>query len=551
MGEVVCADVGASLAIAVIAKIRPISRRMAALRAENIGLKIGMPGSWCEFDQSLSCHLIGTRMSASNSQSGTSARRRVGPLVWLEILAGAAILAWLIVYSFQHSGQTHEPSLPAYWGIGVAPFVGILACIAALPLIPATHHWWESNRNRLIVAIAFAAAALLYYLLVEGASAIPRVLSHAIVDEYVPFIVLLFALYVISGGINLKGDLPAHPWTNTAFLAIGASIASVVGTTGASMLLIRPLLQTNAERKHVTHTVVFFIFLVSNIGGTLLPIGDPPLFLGYLRGVPFDWTLILWKEWAFCCSILLALYFVWDTIMYKREQMSSIQRDEIMRQPLRLRGWINFAWLIGVVLAVWQIVPNKALPGTSFIVFPLMREIVMLALVALSLLTTPRGVRADNKFNYAAIAEVAALFVGIFIVMQVPIAVLNAMGDQLGVEKPWQFFWATGGLSSVLDNAPTYVVFFETANAMTHAPGEGITELVNGHFIRQDQLVGISLGAVFMGANTYIGNGPNFMVKSIAEQAGVKMPSFFGYFFKYALPILIPIFVLVTVLFLL
>jgi Na+/H+ antiporter NhaD/arsenite permease-like protein len=467
------------------------------------------------------------------------------------MFAAAIVLAWLISHSLMHAGQTHAKHVPSYWGIGVLPFAGILGCIAVLPLLPATHHWWESNRNRLVVSMSFAFATLVYYLIAEGAAGIPAVLVHAVVEEYVPFILLLFALYVIAGGINLKGDLPAHPLTNTIFLAIGAGIASFVGTTGASMLLIRPLLHTNSERKHVTHTVVFFIFLVSNIGGTLLPIGDPPLFLGYLKGVPFTWTLVLWKEWAFCCAILLAVYFVWDTVMYKREAISSIQRDELMRQPLRLTGWVNFIWLIGVVLAVWKIVPGETLPGTNFMVFPLLREMVMLGLVALSLITTPRGVRADNKFNYSAIAEVAALFIGIFIAMQVPIAVLNATGDQLGLEHPWQFFWATGGLSSVLDNAPTYVVFFETANAMTHAPGPGITNLVDGNFMRQDLLVGISLGAVFMGANTYIGNGPNFMVKSIAEQSGVKMPSFFGYFFKYALPILIPIFVLVTVLFLL
>ncbi len=480
-----------------------------------------------------------------------NAGSRIGPVGWIGMIVAVGVVAWLIVHSFMHAGEKHEAHVPAAWGVGLLPFAGVLGCIALLPLIPATHHWWESTRNRLIVSLCFAAATIVYYLIAEGASAIPPVLTHAIVDEYIPFVLLLFALYVISGGISLKGDLPAHPWTNTLFLAIGAGIASFVGTTGASMLLIRPLLQTNSERKHVTHTVVFFIFLVSNIGGTLLPFGDPPLFLGYLRGVPFTWTLVLWKEWAFCCAILLTVYFVWDTLVYRREEVSSIQRDEIMRQPLRLRGCVNFIWLGCVVLAVWKIVPGADAPFTNFKVFPLLREVVMFALVALSLITTPRGVRADNKFNYSAIAEVAALFLGIFIAMQVPIAVLNAMGDQLGLEHPWQFFWATGSLSSVLDNAPTYVVFFETANAMTHSPGSGIIELVNGHFIRQDLLIGISLGAVFMGANTYIGNGPNFKVNSIAEQNGVKMPSFFGYLFKYALPILIPIFVLVTVIFLL
>jgi len=481
----------------------------------------------------------------------THIRTRFGFLCWSALAVAGATLAWLIWYSLQHIGAAPAAHLPPYWGIGIAPFAGVLACIALLPLLPPTRHWWERNRNRLIVSLTFAAMMILYYLLAQGAAAVPPMLAHAVVDEYVPFISLLFALYVIAGGISLKGDLPAHPLTNTIFLAIGTGIASFVGTTGASMLLIRPLLQTNSERKHVTHTIVFFIFLVSNIGGTLLPIGDPPLFLGFLRGVPFEWTLVLWREWAFCCMILLAIYFVWDSIVYNRESIPSIQRDELMRQPLRLRGLINFVWLLCVVLAVWQIVPGRNLPIANIQTARLVREGVLLALVALSLLTTPRGVREDNRFNYAAIIEVAALFIGIFITMQAPIAVLHALGGQAGIDQPWQFFWATGALSSVLDNAPTYVVFFETANALSHAPGPGITNLVNGQFIRQDLLVAISLGAVFMGANTYIGNGPNFMVKAIAEQAGVKMPSFFGYVFKYALPILIPLFVLVTVLFLL
>ena len=393
---------------------------------------------------------------------------------------------------------------------------------------------------------------LVYYFVAFDFSAakIVTVLEHAIVAEYIPFIVLLFCLYVISGGICLKGDLAAHPLTNTTFLAVGALIASFIGTTGASMLLIRPLLQTNSERKHVIHTVIFFIFLVSNIGGTLLPIGDPPLFLGYLRGVPFLWTMSLWAPWAICCVILLVVYFFWDTVAYKKESPEDIQLDETQKQPLRLTGWVNLLILGGVVACVALVDPNKPIPGTSFTPFPFMRELLMLGLVGLSLWRTPTGVRAYNKFNYAAIIEVAALFIGIFITMQVAIEYLNARGADLGIDKPWKFFWATGGLSSVLDNAPTYVVFFETAKALPESADAEMVHLGGHGVINAAYLAAISLGAVFMGAMTYIGNGPNFMVKAIAEQTGLKMPSFFGYVFKYSLPILLPVFVIIMLLFL-
>jgi Na+/H+ antiporter NhaD/arsenite permease-like protein len=439
---------------------------------------------------------------------------------------------------------------PQYWPVGIICFIAILACIALLPLMRWSAHWWHSNQSKLLVAGAVSLATLLYYALAEGISSIPGVLDHAVLDEYIPFMTLLFSLYVIGGGVSLRGDLPAHPLTNTAFLAFGALIASFVGTTGASMLLIRPLLQTNSERKRIVHTVVFFIFLVSNIGGCLLPIGDPPLFLGFLRGVPFWWTFSLWKEWAFCCAVLLVVYFIWDTIEYRREAIASIQRDELLRQPLRVRGLINLLWMAGVIAAVAFINPTRPLPGASYVPFQFMRELVMLALVALSLLTSPAQARLDNQFNYGAIIEVAALFIGIFISMQVPMAVLRARGAELQLDEPWELFWATGSLSSFLDNAPTYIVFFQAVNALTHQPGPGVLALLNGDFIREDLLVAISLGAVFMGANTYIGNGPNFMVKSIAEQSGVPMPSFFGYFFRYAVPILLPLFIAVTLVFL-
>jgi Na+/H+ antiporter NhaD/arsenite permease-like protein len=449
------------------------------------------------------------------------------------------------------TGPTIVAAAPApFWGVGILPFAALLACIAFLPLVPATGRWWHSNRNKLIVSLAAAGLTLLHVMLTQGEAHVGLVLHHAVLDDYLPFILLLLALYVISGGINLNGDLPAHPLTNAALLAFGAAIASFIGTTGASMLLIRPLLHTNTTRRHTVHTVVFFIFLVSNCGGLLLPIGDPPLFLGYLRGVPFTWTLGLWPQWLVCNGILLAVYFTWDTLMHRRETPDNPARDEMIRRPLRLRGWVNLAWLAGVVLAVAFVVPGQPLPGTTFTVFPLLRELLMLGLIGLSLVTTPRGVREANSFSYAAILEVAALFIGIFIAMQVPIDVLKANGAALGLEHPWQFFWATGALSSFLDNAPTYAVFFETADAITLQPGPGVLTLRDGSFIREDLLAAISLGAVFMGAMTYIGNGPNFMVKSIAEQAGVRMPSFFGFLLRYSLPVLVPVFIVVMLLFL-
>jgi Na+/H+ antiporter NhaD/arsenite permease-like protein len=444
----------------------------------------------------------------------------------------------------------------------VSPFVLMLLAIAILPLVPRAAAWWHHNSSKLLVALCFAALTLAHYYLrgfgidhggrasAPGLATVLSVLHHAILDEYLPFISLLFSLYVISGGICLRGDLPAHPLTNTAFLAAGGLLASLVGTTGASMLLIRPLLRTNSERRHVVHTVVFFVFIVSNVGGSLLPIGDPPLFLGYLRGVPFLWTLSLWKEWATALALLLGVYFLVDHFCYyPRETPRRILLDETVVQPMRIDGTLNLLWIAGVVLATGTLDPSRPFPGTGWTPFPWLREVLQLAFVGLSLRTTPRAVHQANEFNYAAILEVACLFLGIFVCMQVPIELLNARGAALGLNSPAGFFWATGLLSSFLDNAPTYVVFFETANALTHAPGPGILRLLSGHYIREDLLTAISLGAVFMGANTYIGNGPNFMVKSIAERAGVKMPSFFGYML-YSGAILLPIFGFLTLLFL-
>ncbi|MCY2925017.1 MAG: sodium:proton antiporter [Planctomycetota bacterium] len=454
-------------------------------------------------------------------------------------------------------GERYAPPL---WTAG--PFVGLLLAIAVLPLVKGTKRFWHRNRNKLIVGLALAGPVLAYYgwghpamtaaggRIEAGWGVLGHVLAGAVLAEYVPFMTLLAALYVISGGIRLRGDLPAHPGTNTAFLAVGGLLASLIGTTGAAMLLIRPLLATNSERKHVKHTVIFFIFIVCNVGGCLLPIGDPPLFLGYLRGVPFLWTLKLAGPWAFCMAVLLGVYYVWDRIAWRNERPGDVARDERAVERLGVNGTINFVYLAGVVLAAGRIVPGKPMAWLGLAAAPeFLREAVMLALAALSLATTPRGLRKAAGFDFQAILEVAALFIGIFLTMQAPIEILDARGASLGLRAPWQFFWATGGLSSFLDNAPTYVVFFETANSMTHSPGPGVLELLSGHFIRADLLMAVSLGAVFMGANTYIGNGPNFMVKAIAEGRGVRMPGFFAYM-AYSVLILIPLFVLVTLVFL-
>jgi len=456
--------------------------------------------------------------------------------------------------------DTHAPGQPPPWT--VAPFVLILAAIALLPLLKWSEHWWDNNLHKLYVSGGLGLVTLAYYLLLShhsvtghfptayvvpvssGANwtAVRAVLGSALLSEYVPFIVLLFSLYTVSGGIRIQGDLPAHPLTNMAFMGVGAVLASFIGTTGAAMLLIRPLLETNSERKHVKHTVVFFIFIVCNCGGCLLPLGDPPLFLGYLLGVPFAWTLKLWPQWLLVNGVLLAVYYVWDHFwFYPHETKADIVRDETQVRKLQFMGvGLGSALLAGIVLSVALLDPSKPVPGTHWHPWLYLREAVQLALAGAALVLGSPTVRRANNFNYLAIGEVAVLFLGIFICMQPPLQILHVQGAALGLHAPWHFFWASGSLSSVLDNAPTYVVFFETAKAIGGEPA------VAG--VRESFLTAVSLGSVFMGAMTYIGNGPNFMVKSIAEKSGVAMPSFFGYV-VYSLSFLLPLFLLVTWLF--
>jgi Na+/H+ antiporter NhaD/arsenite permease-like protein len=325
----------------------------------------------------------------------------------------------------------------------------------------------------------------------------------------------------------MDGDLEATPLVNTLFLALGAAVASVVGTTGASMLLIRPLLHTNAERRYVVHTVVFFIFLVSNIGGSLTPLGDPPLFLGYLAGVPFTWTIRLAPVWTFTTVLLLAIYFIWDTRVHKKEPPERLALDATKIKPLRVVGKENLVLLAGIVAAA------------AFLSAP-WREIAMVALATMSWLRTSEHVHHANHFTLHPIIEVAVVFLGIFATMIPALNLLRARGAELGVNHAWQYFWATGALSSFLDNAPTYLTFLALGQ------GQNLTPEVVG--VPHRILEAISVGAVFMGANSYIGNGPNFMVRSIAESRGIKMPSFGGYML-YSGAILIPVFVLVTLVF--
>jgi Na+/H+ antiporter NhaD/arsenite permease-like protein len=395
----------------------------------------------------------------------------------------------------------------------------MLLAIAVCPLwVP---HWWEPNRNKFIVAAALGLPVLAVY----GVNH-PAVLLHT-AEDYVSFIVLLAGLFVVSGGILLRGDLVATPITNTGFLALGGIMASFVGTTGASMLLVRPLLQTNSERTRVRHTVVFFIFIVSNVGGMLTPLGDPPLFLGYLAGVPFTWTFRLWPQWGLMLVVLLAVFFVYDSVQFAREPLAAIRRDRSRIEPLRLRGGLNVAWLVAVVLAV------------AFLHAP-WRELAIVALAAVSLALTPRRIRHDNGFSAGPMIEVAVLFAGIFLTMIPALELLRLRGGELGVRVPWHFFWASGALSSFLDNAPTYLTFL--------ALGQGLQLRAEVAGVPAEILAALSVGSVAMGANTYIGNAPNFMVKAIAEEAGVKMPSFFGYM-VYSATFLLPLFVVVTLVF--
>jgi Na+/H+ antiporter NhaD/arsenite permease-like protein len=429
----------------------------------------------------------------------------------------------------------------------ILPFLCYLLLIAALPMLLG--RFWEHNRNKLILALLAGVPVVIH---LAGRPGGWEQLGESARD-YVSFMALLGALFSISGGIYLRGTLACTPAVNTIFLAVGAVLASFVGTTGASALLIRPLLRTNRDRARATHVVIFFIFIVSNAGGMLTPLGDPPLFLGFLRGVPFSWTFRLAPAWALVNGILLVIFGFFDRRAFRQERqlapvVSTTPKVAPPREVLTIEGGLNLIWLAGVLLTVLAVgtvgptlIPNAHLRS-------IVQILVMVGLAVLSLVTTPRGVHDANQFSWAPMIEVAVVFVGIFITMVPALAFLAERGPSLGIIQPWQFFWSAGALSSVLDNAPTYLTFASLASGVADG-GAGILSGANlgalaAHPHGAALLAAVSCGSVFMGANTYIGNGPNFMVKAIAEQHHVTMPGFFAYTVWSGL-ILLPLFALV------
>ena len=448
------------------------------------------------------------------------------------------------------------PNLSIFW---VVPFVGILLSIAIFPLV--AHDFWHRNFGKIS---AFWSILLLVPLIIKfGFSVVIYEVLHVGLLEYIPFIILLFALFTISGGVQLTGSFVGTPIVNAGIIFLGTVLASWMGTTGAAMLLIRPLLRANKDRKHKVHIVVFFIFLVANIGGSLTPLGDPPLFLGFLKGVDFFWTTkAMFMPMLFMVISLMVIFYVYDSYMYKKEE--SVPKPD-GDEKLGIKGSFNLLLLVGVVCAVlisgfWKPGIVREIYYNEIKIQNLTRDFLLLALAFASLRLTPSEIREANEFNWFPIQEVTKLFAGIFITIIPAIAILkagpngalSAISQAVAIIKDnpnpppdvifepvnSMYFWLTGILSSFLDNAPTYVVFFNTV------PG-GATALM-GEF--SNTLLAISAGAVFMGANTYIGNAPNFMVKSIAESSGIKMPSFFGYFI-YSLIILFPLFYIVSILF--
>jgi len=436
--------------------------------------------------------------------------------------------------------------LAAWWAI---PFIGILLSIAIWPL--AGPHFWHHHFGK--ISAAWSLAFLLPFAWAFGLHAAGAGLVHALVAEYIPFILLLTALFTVSGGIYIRGNLRGTPGLNTMILLIGGVLASFMGTTGASMLLIRPLIRANDNRKSAAHVVIFFIFIVSNIGGSLTPLGDPPLFLGFLKGVTFFWTVDhVWRETLFLVVVLLALFYVLDSWLYRREGVTAVDPTPDNTERFGFDGAANFV-LLGAVVAlvltsgIWQ--PGIAfdVAGTVVELPSLVRDAGMVVVTLISLAITPGRVHEANQFSWGPMQEVAKLFAGIFLTI-IPViamlqagmdgpfgAVVRAVTNADGTSNPAMYFWATGVLSAFLDNAPTYLVFFNTA-------GGQAAELMGP---LADTLAAISAGAVFMGAITYIGNAPNLMVKAIAEDQSVKMPSFFGYML-WSCGILLPLFALLT-----
>lgn len=437
------------------------------------------------------------------------------------------------------------------------PFAGLLLCIAVLPLIKG--EWWEKNRPW--VVLACSVLFIVPFAIKYGAGTAAETVLECLINDYLTFIVLLFGLFCVSGNINLEGDLVGSPRMNTMLLAVGTLLSSCIGTTGASMLLVRPVIKMNSWRKNKSHIMVFFIFLISNMGGCLTPIGDPPLLMGFMRGVPFTWSLHLFGILFFNLVIMLTVFYFIDRKAYRLDIAIGMRPDiSKPKTTFKINGLHNIVFMVMIVVAV---VLSGVLPGFSafqdasgavrgihifgevVLTYPSLIEIAIILLAAfLSFKTTKNEVRTKNHFTWGAIQEVAVLFVGIFITMQPALMILKAKGASLGLSQPWEMFWVTGALSSFLDNTPTYLVFLTTAGTLG-ATG-GIATTVGTISVKM--LMAISCGAVFMGANTYIGNAPNFMVKSISDENGIKMPSFFGYLLM-SVRYLLPLFLIDTLIF--
>ncbi|MCD2514141.1 sodium:proton antiporter [Comamonas endophytica] len=466
----------------------------------------------------------------------------------MKCLRAAALAALATLPGWALAADMDGAALAVWWGV---PFAGLLLSIALMPLLAPI--FWHHHFGK--VTAAWGLAFLLPFAALFGLQAAGTGLVHALLAEYLPFVILLLALFTVAGGIYIRGSLRGTPALNASILATGAVLASFMGTTGASMLLIRPLIRANEGRRHTAHIVVFFIFIVSNAGGSLTPLGDPPLFLGFLKGVDFFWTLKhIFPETLFLIGSLLALFFMLDSWFMRQpgEWMAGMPAQAEGAERFGFEGKANFA-LLGVVVALvllsgfWKSPVTFDIAGTAVGLPGLVRDIGLLAVVWASLRITPAEVHLRNQFGWAPMAEVAKLFAGIFLTIIPVIAMLKAGVDGPfgaivravtrpdGAPDPAMYFWAAGALSSFLDNAPTYLVFFNTAGGN---PQLLMTTLA-------PTLAAISAGAVFMGANTYIGNAPNLMVKAIAEDRGVKMPSFFGYML-WSGGILLPLFAVMT-----
>ena len=467
-----------------------------------------------------------------------------------------------IAMAAESAGEAPELGkiLPLWMGL---PFVGILLSIALCPLINS--HWWEHNEAK--VSLFWALAFFVPFAMLTDFSTAFYQSLHVYIIDYIPFIILLVSLFTISGGIIVRGSLRGTPLFNCILLLIGTLLASWIGTTGASMLMVRPVIRANAFRKAKAHVLIFFIFLVSNIGGCLTPLGDPPLFLGFLHGVPFFWTMRLLIPFAVTTAIVTVIFYMVDSYFFRKEQLQPVDAaaSNDTKDPIRVEGLFNFLLLGGVVAAVvvsgvfgkdpmffnakagsYTGIGVLTLHGHTLVMpyINILRDGFILLMGFLSLKLTPQLVREDNHFTWGPMKEVGILFAGIFLTIIPPMAILQARGAEFGVTQPWQFFWASGILSSFLDNAPTYLTFLSVGVGLGAKTG-----LVTDMGIVPEQiLMAVSCGSVFMGANSYIGNAPNFMVKSIAEENGVAMPSFFGYM-AWSCAILVPSFLIVTFLF--